>query len=134
MDAAWVPTNVNVCLADCTKPSCQNSCGQRELCVAPNTCDCIPGYDGAGCLAAKCSQQCVNGHCSAPDVCTCDPGWFDSNCVSSTECGIFQFIFQGANNHSSSLDATCRRRPCVNRHVEMEVPIFYAHEYDTPHV
>ena len=110
---------------DCTKPSCQNSCGQRELCVAPNTCDCIPGYDGAGCLAAKCSQQCVNGHCSAPDVCTCNIGWFDSNCVSSAECGNFHFIFQAANNHSSSLDATCRRRPCVNRHVETAVSLAF---------
>ena len=110
---------------DCTKPLCQNSCGQRELCVAPNTCACIPGYDGAGCLAAKCSQQCVNGHCSAPDVCTCNPGWFDSNCVSSTEFCVFQFIFQAANNHSSSLDSTCRRRPCVNRHVEIEVRLAF---------
>ena len=84
---------------DCTKPVCQSSCGQRELCVAPDTCDCIPGYHGEGCLEATCAQSCLNGYCLAPDVCTCDPGWFDTNCVSSNDsylipCSFVLMLYQ----------------------------------------
>ena len=70
---------------DCTKPLCENSkCTGRELCVAPNTCACIPGFEKTafGCKNPTCVQTCHNGGiCSAPDTCACPKGWFDSNCT-----------------------------------------------------
>ena len=54
----------------------------RQVCVAPDTFSCRPGFSGFPlCAKAVCHQgKCHNGgSCSLPDTCACAPGWFDSN-------------------------------------------------------
>jgi len=109
---------------DCTVPICTSPCAStRQLCVAPDTCDCVPGY-GGDCTHALCVQTCENGGvCSEPDTCHCAQGWMDSNCttpVCSQTCG------NGANCTSPDycncpmdwMGSDCRtpvcRQPCHN--------------------
>ncbi|GBG29733.1 Wnt inhibitory factor 1 [Hondaea fermentalgiana] len=69
---------------DCTTPICTgNPSNQRQICVAPDTYDCIPGYTNApACDQALCVQTCHHGgECAAPDTCACASGWMDANCT-----------------------------------------------------
>ncbi|KAI7789992.1 putative fibrillin-2 [Triplophysa rosa] len=60
------------------------------VCVAPNTCDCPPGYPGPGC-SAMCSPPCTHGgSCMRWNICLCPPGWTGDGChtaVCDLPCG-----------------------------------------------
>jgi hypothetical protein len=77
---------------DCSTPVCTVPCVGRQLCVAPDTCACAPGYVGApACATALCAQTCRHGGvCAAPDTCACVSGWFGPACeapVCAQTCG-----------------------------------------------
>lgn len=70
VEDGWTcPSTGGVC-----SPLCDPACVQGE-CVAPDTCRCEDGWEGASCADAVCDPACVEGACTAPDVCTCDAGW-----------------------------------------------------------
>ncbi|TMS19921.1 Signal peptide, CUB and EGF-like domain-containing protein 1 [Larimichthys crocea] len=67
---------------DLTKcqPVCDPPCHNYGVCVAPNTCDCPPGYPGLGC-SAMCSPPCAHGGtCMRWNKCLCPPGWTGPGC------------------------------------------------------
>ena len=83
-------------IAVCSKP-----CLNNGTCSSPNTCTCIPGWDGLTCANRKqpyfeissfsniyhhlavCSNACLNnGTCSSPNTCTCATGWEGPACES----------------------------------------------------
>ncbi|KAM9848933.1 uncharacterized protein ACBR49_008224 [Aulostomus maculatus] len=72
----------NVRTDDTTKcqPVCDPPCQNYGVCVAPNGCDCPPGYPGLGC-SAMCSPPCAHGGtCMRWNKCLCPPGWTGEGC------------------------------------------------------
>ncbi|KAI4829144.1 hypothetical protein KUCAC02_023205 [Chaenocephalus aceratus] len=62
------------------KPVCNTQCQNYGVCVAPNSCDCPPGYPGLGC-SASCSPPCAHGGtCMRWNKCLCPPGWKGAGC------------------------------------------------------
>lgn len=56
-------------------------CFNNGTCVAPDTCECAPGWSGYDCTSPICSQTCFNnGNCTLPDTCTCEIGWMGHDC------------------------------------------------------
>ena len=89
-----IPTSNLSLAAVCSKP-----CLNNGTCSSPNTCTCIPGWDGLTCANRKqpyfeissfsniyhhlavCSNACLNnGTCSSPNTCTCATGWEGPTC------------------------------------------------------
>lgn len=64
------PNNDAKCL-----PICEKNC-ENGVCIAPNKCECIPGYEEVDSWRCKpkCSE-CENGECQSPDVCICNEGY-----------------------------------------------------------
>ncbi|KAF3834878.1 hypothetical protein F7725_027436 [Dissostichus mawsoni] len=59
---------------------CNTQCQNYGVCVAPNSCDCPPGYPGLGC-SASCSPPCAHGGtCMRWNKCLCPPGWKGAGC------------------------------------------------------
>ncbi|KAJ9588043.1 hypothetical protein L9F63_028147, partial [Diploptera punctata] len=60
------------------KPTCNYTC-ENGLCIAPNTCECLPGYKKSPHISyfciPHCKNNCNNGQCTAPDFCICNPGY-----------------------------------------------------------
>jgi len=68
------------------------ACSGHGDCIAPNTCNCDPVYEGTECEIAPCfgysasDPNVCNGHgiCASADVCECEEGYstgfFDNNC------------------------------------------------------
>lgn len=56
-------------------------CYNNGTCVAPETCQCATGWEGADCSVPTCSFGCQhNGNCTGPDQCTCERGWTSADC------------------------------------------------------
>jgi len=56
-------------------------CFNNGTCIAPNTCQCAPGWSGTDCSIPVCEQTCLhNGNCTHPNTCTCERGWSDHDC------------------------------------------------------
>eukprot|EP00986_Skeletonema_menzelii_P003076 scaffold902_cov146-Skeletonema_menzelii.AAC.1 len=56
-------------------------CFNNGTCVAPNKCECSPGWAGQFCSIPLCEQTCLhNGNCTHPNTCTCERGWSGSDC------------------------------------------------------
>ena len=56
-------------------------CYNNGTCVAPDTCECSPGWSGYDCTVPICEQTCAhNGNCTLPDTCTCEKGWEGHDC------------------------------------------------------
>uniref|UniRef100_A0A8C9ZJF2 EGF-like domain-containing protein n=1 Tax=Sander lucioperca TaxID=283035 RepID=A0A8C9ZJF2_SANLU len=63
---------------------CNPRCQNYGVCVAPNSCDCPPGYPGLGC-SAMCSPPCAHGgSCMRWNKCLCPPGWTGAGCHTGT--------------------------------------------------
>ncbi|XP_043497141.1 von Willebrand factor D and EGF domain-containing protein-like [Polistes fuscatus] len=64
----------NKCVPDCS-PRCENG-----SCVAPNICECFPGYaitmEKRHVCKPICTNGCLNGECVQPEVCICSPHYF----------------------------------------------------------
>merc|ERR1712196_707573 len=57
-------------------------CYNNGTCVAPNTCECAPGWSGYDCSVPVCEQTCYhNGNCTLPNTCTCEVGWDGYDCT-----------------------------------------------------
>lgn len=62
------------------QPVCDPPCQNYGVCVAPNICDCPPGYPGVGC-SAMCSPPCAHGGtCMRWNECLCPRGWTGAGC------------------------------------------------------
>ncbi|TNM87347.1 hypothetical protein fugu_005568 [Takifugu bimaculatus] len=62
------------------QPVCDPPCNNYGVCVAPNSCDCPPGYPGPGC-SAMCSPPCAHGGtCMRWNKCLCPLGWTGAGC------------------------------------------------------
>jgi hypothetical protein len=56
-------------------------CYNNGTCIAPNTCECAPGWTGVDCTKPVCEQACLhNGNCTLPNTCTCERGWTGEDC------------------------------------------------------
>jgi hypothetical protein len=56
-------------------------CYNNGTCVAPNQCQCAPGWAGKDCGIPVCTQTCKNnGNCTLPNLCTCEKGWSGHDC------------------------------------------------------
>ena len=56
-------------------------CFNNGTCIAPDTCQCAPGWIGADCTIPTCTQTCFNlGNCTYPNTCTCERGWTGHDC------------------------------------------------------
>lgn len=56
-------------------------CLNNGTCVAPNRCQCAPGWTGDKCHIPICEQTCLNGgNCTLPNLCTCEKGWAGHDC------------------------------------------------------
>jgi len=57
-------------------------CFNNGTCVAPDVCQCVPGWSGHDCSIPICLQECKhNGNCTLPNVCTCEKGWTGIDCA-----------------------------------------------------
>jgi len=68
----------------------KRGCFNNGTCVAPDLCECAPGWSGDDCSIPICRQRCHhNGNCTLPDTCTCEKGWTGFDCrkpVCSQDC------------------------------------------------
>lgn len=56
-------------------------CKNNGTCIAPNTCRCPDGWQGADCVTPVCKVPCQHrGNCTFPNTCTCERGWTGSDC------------------------------------------------------
>ena len=56
-------------------------CYNNGTCIAPNTCQCAPGYGGNDCSVPLCTEGCQHGgNCTTPNTCTCEKGWAGHDC------------------------------------------------------
>ena len=65
-------------------------CYNNGTCIAPDTCQCAPGWTGFDCSIPVCNQICHhNGNCTHPNTCTCEKGWMGFDCsiaICAQEC------------------------------------------------
>ncbi|KAH8276041.1 hypothetical protein KR026_000732 [Drosophila bipectinata] len=59
------------------RPQCSKACGTHEACVAPEECECAPGYRRTTDLGCQpvCAPDCGYGKCIAPNQCECFAGF-----------------------------------------------------------
>lgn len=56
-------------------------CYNNGTCVAPDVCECAPGWSSYDCSVPLCEQDCMhNGNCTLPNTCTCEKGWDGHDC------------------------------------------------------
>eukprot|EP00804_Cyclotella_cryptica_P001991 CCRYP_007413-RA/>CCRYP_007413-RA protein AED:0.05 eAED:0.03 QI:0/0/0/1/1/1/4/0/2016 len=56
-------------------------CFNNGTCIAPNKCECSPGWTGKDCNIPICENTCLhNGNCTHPNTCTCERGWSGDDC------------------------------------------------------
>jgi hypothetical protein len=56
-------------------------CYNNGTCIAPNTCQCAPGFSGSDCSVPVCEDPCQHGgNCTMPNTCTCEKGWSGHDC------------------------------------------------------
>ncbi|XP_017834840.1 wnt inhibitory factor 1-like [Drosophila busckii] len=72
------------------EPICEKACGAHDKCVAPDTCECEPGYRRGGprnkCLPI-CNPSCGNHEfCRAPNQCDCRVGYMRVNGICEPQC------------------------------------------------
>ncbi|KAL7552581.1 hypothetical protein ACHAWF_015815 [Thalassiosira exigua] len=77
-------------------------CFNNGTCVAPNECQCSPGWSGHDCTVPVCEQTCLHGgNCTHPNTCTCERGW------SGHDCSI-ALCAQECNNGKCVAPDTCK--------------------------
>ncbi|KAL1787423.1 von Willebrand factor D and EGF domain-containing protein, partial [Sigmodon hispidus] len=60
---------------------CNRYCENGGECVAPDVCQCKPGWYGPTCSTALCEPICLNGgSCYKPNTCLCPDGFFGAQC------------------------------------------------------
>ncbi|KAK8750214.1 hypothetical protein OTU49_015313, partial [Cherax quadricarinatus] len=72
----WTPSLIT-CQPFCGKEGCHNG-GQ---CVAPEQCQCVPGFSGDQCQHRECDPPCQNGGtCIENGHCDCPTGYWGPLC------------------------------------------------------
>jgi len=72
----WFASKSDVCVDHVVR-----GCFNNGTCIAPNTCQCAPGWSGNDCSVPVCDQVCLhNGNCTHPNICTCERGWSGHDC------------------------------------------------------
>ena len=78
-------------------------CFNNGTCIAPNTCECAPGWSGYDCSMPVCDQTCLhNGNCTHPHTCTCERGW------SGDDCSVAQCAQECKNGGKCVAPDTCQ--------------------------
>lgn len=60
-----------------------SGCSGNGLCVLPETCECVDGWQGPACSQPSCAGilDCYGrGRCIGPNNCQCEEGWLGSDC------------------------------------------------------
>lgn len=82
-------------------PVCANGCGIGGECVAPETCQCKPGFEKSvkGLCEYYCEGGCIGGDCIGPNQCQCRPGFskIGDSCQASCPRGCRNGICAGPN-------------------------------------
>ncbi|XP_065175947.1 adhesive plaque matrix protein 2-like [Sycon ciliatum] len=126
------------CHQDWTGPTCEQAicrpkCRHGGKCIAPNKCQCLPGYSGRLCKPEirPCSGGCVHGMCnttrSRQGICQCQDGWSGPTCsqaVCQQPCQNGQCVapnicvcnkgWKGSSCHRAICKGSCNHGKCVS--------------------